>query len=220
MRAQFSIEFVIDVSIILVLVIFLIVFFSTFGNTHYNAAVMNSVCSEIAQGINLVTSSGSFPVVQYVPLLNDTAFNSYNISVSDGIIIIYLQPSGGRPASLIANTNVVSCGANTRNTDNESFGLSNLAIYKNSTGIAIAYLYSNSTNNTFPTTVYGGGFPGGAVLYLKSPGGIMTTLAYELSSFVYTNATYIETLSAGSYKFYAQSEQDPSIKVALPFTKS
>lgn len=220
MRGQFSIEFVIDVSIILVLVVFLVVFFSTFGNTHYNAAVMNSMCAEVAQGINLVASSNGFPTVQQIPLLNDTAFASYNISVSDGIIIIFLKSSNGKPASLVSDTNAVSCGADTRNTANESFGLSNLAVYYNSTGVTIAYLYGNNTNSTFPTSVFGRGFPGGAVLYLNAPGGLVKTLAYEPSSFVYSNSTVIESLSPGSYSFYAESELDSSVHVLLPFTKS
>ncbi len=220
MRGQFSIEFVIDVSLMLVLVAFLVIFFSTLNDTHYNAAVMNSMCSEIAQGINIAASSTSFSLVQYVPILNNTIFKSYNISVSNGILIIYLQSVAGIPASFVANTNIVSCGTATRNTDNESFGLSDLAVYQNSTGIAIAYLYTNSSSIVSPATVFGGGFPGATLLYLESPGGVMTVLANEPSFFVYSNATLVNALPAGVYAFYAQNEQNPAIKVALPFTVS
>ncbi|MCL5009883.1 MAG: hypothetical protein M1433_02825 [Candidatus Parvarchaeota archaeon] len=220
MNGQFSIEFVIDVSIILVLVIFLVVFFSTFGNTHYNAAVMNSLCTEIAQGINLAVSSNGFPVTQYIPAFNETPFNTYNISISNGIIIIFLESSGKTPSSLVSNTNVVSCGANTRDTANESFGLSNLAIYYNSTDVTAAYLYGNNTKDSFPTTVFGGGFPGATTLYLESTGRTPSVLAYEPSSFVYSNATLIDSLPPGQYEFYAQSEKNPQISVDLPFTKS
>ena len=220
MRSQFSIEFVIDVSFILVIIAFLIVFFVSFSNTHSSASSMSNICAQIANGINTVVASGGLPVVSYIPLLNNTAFQNYNISVSDGVIVIYLLSSNGVPAALISNTNVVSCGANTLATANESFGLSNLAIYQNNSAVELAYLYGNYTNSAYPLNVHGGGFSGNTSLYLVYPNQTRRLLAYETSPFSYSSAILIEGLPTGNYQFYASALSNSVVAVSLPFSKT
>ncbi len=223
MRGQFSIEFVIDVSFVLIIVAFLIVFFASFINTNSAAVSMNNICDQISQGINGVSSSGGLSSIQYVSLTNGTARQTYNVTVSDGIVIIYLLNSNGRSSALIANTNVVSCGADTRATANETFGFSNLAIYENSSNIELAYLYGNySGNSAYPLSIRGGGFSGNASLYLVYSNGTSSLLngTEPGKGFSYDSIALIQTLPAGSYQFYAEEGLDGSIHVSLPFSKT
>jgi hypothetical protein len=181
---------------------------------------MSNICVQIANGINTVVASGGLQVVSYIPLLNNTAFQNYNISVSDGVIVIYLLSSNGVPAALISNTNVVSCGANTLATANESFGLSNLAIYQNNSAVELAYLYGNYTNSAYPLNVHGGGFSGNTSLYLVYPNQARRLLAYETSPFSYNSAILIEGLPTGNYQFYASELSNSAVAVSLPFSKT
>ncbi len=230
MRGQFSIELVIDVSFILIIVAFLVIFFSSFLNTNSSAVTMSSVCNQIALGINTVSSSNGFSSIQYIPLLNNTKQASYNISVSNGIVVIELVGTDGKPVSaLVANTNVVSCGADTRATANETFGLSNLAAYQNENStLELAYLYGDYSeplilnNSAYPLTIYGGGFSGKVSLYLVYANGIATLLSDNESGkgFNYSSLSKIEALPTGTYQFYAQENLNSAIHVSLPFSKT
>ncbi len=226
MRGQFSVEFVIDVSFILIIVAFLIVFFASFVNTDPSVVTMNTMCNQISQGIDSASSSAGFSSTQYVSLINTTSQQFYNISVSNGIVIIELLGPNGKQPSLIANTNVVSCGADTRATANETFGLSNLVIYPNSSKIDLAYLYGNySDDSAYPLTISGGGFSGNTSLYILYQNGTSSLLANynpseAASGFTYISLLKIETLPTGDYQFYAQEDLDNSIHVSLPFSKT
>jgi archaellum component FlaG (FlaF/FlaG flagellin family) len=228
MKGQFSVEFIIDVSIILVLVAFLVFFFSNFANANTIAATMSSVCSQVAQSINAVASSGGLSMVQSLPLLNTTGNEPYNISVSDGVIIIHLIQTSSKPLALIANTNTVSCGSNTRATANESFLMSNLAVFQNGTTINLAYLSGNYTiivgssrsSSTYPITIDGGGFVGNSSFSLLYPNGTSSIISYYQAQFVYNSTLLIASLSSGNYNFYLKELSNPLVSVSLPLVKS
>ena len=128
MRGQFSFEFVIDVGIALIIVAFIVVFFTSISNTNSRAVTMSGVCTLIADTINSVSNSPAPFSVDYLPLINETSFQNYTIQVSDGVIVIYLLQNSALPKSLVSNLNVVSCGADTKLTDTETFNFSNLAV--------------------------------------------------------------------------------------------
>ena len=221
MRAQSSLEYVLDVSVVIVIVAFLLTFFSAFTNPHTNAAVMSNLCSVIAQSINSVANGGGFSSVVYSPLLNMTTFRNYNISVSNGVVLIYLLSSTGKiPNALIANTNIISCGANTRLTNNESFKLSNLALYKYNNVVNLAYLYANYSSSNIPIELFGGGFSGNVTLYLAYPNSTMSFIATNPSPFSYNSTDAVAVLPPGSYSFYAQDSNNRGVHVILPFVKS
>jgi uncharacterized protein YpmB len=91
MRGQFSVEFVIDLSFVIGIVAFIAVFFANVANINYAAVSMNSICTQIAQGINSVSNSGGLSTVTDLDLLNMSnlqGVQSYNVSISKGIKIV------------------------------------------------------------------------------------------------------------------------------------
>jgi hypothetical protein len=218
MRSQFSFEFVIDVAVALVIVAFLVVFFSSISNTNSKAVTMSGVCSLIADTINSVSNSPAPSSVDYLPLVNITSFQNYTISVSDGVIIIYLLHDGSIPSNLISNTNVVSCGADTTLTASETFNFSNLAVYRNSSVMTLAYLYANYSTGFIPSFVYGGGFPSSVDFYISYPNGTTSLIKTEPSSFTYDIGLNTSFFTVGEYNLIAQSIQDPAVRVSLPFS--
>lgn len=233
MRSQFSLEFVIDVSFVLVIVAFLVVFFATFTNTNQSTNVMNAMCSEISQSMNTVSNSGGLSTVQYLGLLNLSAGKMYNISVSNGIIIIQAVSVSSRAQALVANTNVVSCGADTMATANESFLSSNLAVYSNDSLVNLAYLSPNYTSisgstktiETYPLTLNGGGFSGNSSLSLTYPNGTTTVIAYKQQPFTFnvsdpSSPTCICNLQTGNYVFSLKELNNPSVYVTFPLSKT
>lgn len=218
MRGQFSIEFLIDVSLVIILVGFLSVFLGTFTHTDTIVQTMSNLCSLTAQGINFVSNSAGFSAVRHVFLLNQTLTQNYNFSVSRGVIIVFLVPSSGIPSVLVSGTNAVSCGADTRLTANESFGLGNMAVYKNGTTINLAYLYANKSQNGEPTELFGGGFSGNVTVYLTYTNGTTAPLVQQNRTFSYNVSTFVPLLPAGIYSFTAQQISEPQIYVSFPFT--
>ena len=218
MRSQFSFEFVIDVAVALVIVAFLAVFFASISNTNSKAVTMSGVCSLIADTINSVSNSPAPSSVDYLPLVNITSFQNYTISVSDGVIIIYLLHDGSIPSNLISNTNVVSCGADTTLTASETFNFSNLAVYRNNSVMTLAYLYANYSTGFIPSFVYGGGFPSSVDFYISYPNGTTSLIKTEPSSFTYDIGLNTSFFTVGEYNLIAQSIQDPAVRVSLPFS--
>ena len=215
MRGQFSFEFVIDVSFVLILIAFIAVFFTHISAGNPTVSTMNSICYEIADSINSVSSSAGLHVIQYLPLLSFTSFQNYTINVSNGIVIIFEKSING--GNLLAGTNLVSCGANTMLTENESFGLSNLALYTNSSNIALAYMYANYSDN-LPYYLSIGGFTGKVNLSLVFSNGTATTLTVHNSPFTYFANTKSMPLFTGVYNYVATSVSDSKIYAVLPFS--
>jgi hypothetical protein len=215
MKGQFSFEFVLDVSFVLILIIFIAVFFAHLSAGNSTVSNMNGICYEIADSINSMATSNGFQTIQYLPLLTFTQFQNYTINVSNGIIIIYQSSLyGGR---LLAGQDLTSCGADTALTENESFELSNLALYTNSTNIALAYEYANYSDN-LPSYLHIGGFTGRVNISLAYPNGTSSTLTVQNSPFTYFVNTKAIALPAGVYNFVAASVINPSIYVDLPFS--
>ncbi len=228
MKAQFSLEFVLDVSFIIVIIAFLVLFFANFTNTNPTANAMNALCSQITQEIDLVSNSGGLSTVQYLNLLNTSSPQHYNISMSGGVVIIHVVSTSSKPLALVANTNTISCGADTLATANESFLLSNLAIFQNDSLVDLEYLSPNYTliigsshsTSTYPVTIDGGGFAGNASFSLAYPNGTIEILHYETGPFAYNSSPLISALSAGNYVFSLTELSNPSISVTLPLAKS
>ncbi len=211
MKAQFSIEFLIDVSVVLVIVAFISIFFSQFLNPPKNATTMQNICTIIANSINSVSNYGGLSSVFYMPLLNITQYNTYNISISHGIVIVSNTNGNQR-------TNAVSCGADTFATANESFLLSNLVLFSNGTIASAAYLYGNNGLSE-PSQVYGGGFSSNVSLYLVEPNKTTIFVSNESPTFSYTISLLLGGLPAGVYTLYAKENAYPSITVYMPFSK-
>ena len=218
MRGQFSFEFVIDVGIALIIVAFIVVFFTSISNTNSRAVTMSGVCTLIADTINSVSNSPAPFSVDYLPLINETSFQNYTIQVSDGVIVIYLLQNSALPKSLVSNLNVVSCGADTKLTDTETFNFSNLAVYKNSSITALAYLYANYSIGFVPSFVYGGGFTGSVNLSLAYPNGTTTLIKTEPGTFNYDIGQNTSLLGPGEYNLIARSNIEPEVFVTLPFS--
>ena len=215
MKGQFSFEFMIDVAFVLILIAFIAVFFTHISAGNPTVSDMNGICYEIADSINSMASSNGFETIQYLPLLSFTKQENYTINVSNGIIIIYeSQLYGGK---LLAGQDLTSCGADTALTENESFSLSNLALYTNSTNIALAYEYANYSDS-LPDYLFIGGFTGKVNLSLEYSNGSATTLTVQDSPFTYFANTKSIALPAGVYSFVATSVTNPSIYVDLPFS--
>jgi hypothetical protein len=215
MKGQFSFEFVVDVSFVLVLVAFIAVFFAHISAGNPTVFDMNGICYEIADSINSMTVSNGMQTIQYLPLLKFTKFENYTINVSNGIIIIYESSLNG--GKLLAGQDLTSCGANTMLTENESFGLSNLALYTNSIYTALAYEYANYSDN-LPNYLFIGGFTGKVNLSLDFSNGTIKTLAVKNSPFTYFANTKSIALPAGVYDYVATSVANPRIYVDLPFS--
>jgi hypothetical protein len=214
MKGQFSFEFVVDLAFVLVLIAFIAVFFTHISTGNPTVSRMNGICYEIASSINSLASSNSF-TVEYLPLLNFTSFENYTINISNGIIIVY--DGSLNSGSLVAGQNIVSCGSNTMLTENESFGLSNLALYVNSSNIALAYEYANYSQN-LPMYLDVGGFAGKVNLSLEYANGTYSTLAMQNSPFTYFANTQSIPLPAGTYNYVVTSVFNPDIHVELPFS--
>ncbi|MCL5976017.1 MAG: hypothetical protein M1580_00265 [Candidatus Parvarchaeota archaeon] len=215
MKGQFSFEFVIDVSFVLVLIAFIAIFFTHISAGNPTVSKMNSICYEIADSINSIATSNGLQTVEYLPLLQFTSFENYTINVSNGVIIIYESSLYG--GKLLAGQDLTSCGANTMLTENESFGLSNLALYTNSTDIAMAYEYANYSDN-LPNYLFIGGFTGKVNLSLDFSNGTIQTLAVSNSPFTYFANTKSIALPAGIYNYVATSVSNPNIYIDLPFS--
>lgn len=231
MRAQFSVEFVLDVSFIIAIVAFIAVFFANTANINYGAASMNTICQQIAQTINAVSNSGGLTRIQHLNLLNLSGLQglqSYNVSISRGVIIIYLTTTSSKPLALITNTNIVSCGSDTLATANESFLASNLAVFKNQSAVDLAYLAGNYTfisgptksATTYPVTIDGGGFVGNASFSLLYPNGTEQVLKYYTAPFIYNSTALVGSLSTGNYNFYLTELSNSYIYVTLPLAKN
>ncbi|MCL4399002.1 hypothetical protein M1293_00610 [Candidatus Parvarchaeota archaeon] len=218
MKSQFSVEFLIDVSIVLVLVAFLAAFFLSLSNTQQNAVYMNGVCSVIAQAINSVSNSVSPYTAVNLPISSISTSNNLNVTISNGIIITFLLINGKPASNLLANTNVVSCGADTRLTANESFLLSSLYIYKNSDIIDLAYLYANYSTSLEPQEIFGGGFSSNVTLFLDYPNGTASNIGNEYPTFSYNATSIVQTLNPGVYAFSAKQVSDPNVMVELLFS--
>ncbi|EFD92953.1 MAG: hypothetical protein BJBARM5_0327 [Candidatus Parvarchaeum acidophilus ARMAN-5] len=162
MRGQFSFEFVIDVAFVLLLVTFIAIFFAHISPGSSTISKMSGICSEITSSINSLSTSNGFTELAYIPLLSYTSFQNYTINISNGIMIIYESSLYG--GKLLAGQDLVSCGANTMLTENESFELSNLVAYTNNSDIALAYEYANYSDS-LPYYINIGGFTGD-VIYL------------------------------------------------------
>ncbi len=215
MRGQFSFEFVIDVAFVLILIAFIAVFFSHISPGNTTVSTMNGVCYEIADSINSISSSNGFSSVEYLPLLTFTTRENYTINISNGIIILYESSLYG--GKLLAGQNLVSCGANTMLTDNESFGLSNLVLYTNSSDIALAYEYANYSD-FLPYYIKIGGFTGKVNLELLYANGTVSNLTTQTSPFTYFADTESIALPAGLYDYIATSVSNPDVYVKLPFS--
>lgn len=215
MRGQFSFEFVIDVAFVLILIAFISVFFAHISSGSPTVSKMNSICEEMSTAINSISSSAGFNTIEYLPLLTYTSFQNYTINMSNGIIIIYESSLYG--GKLLAGQDLTSCGANTMLTENESFKLSNLALYTNSSYIALAYEYANYTDN-LPYYINIGGFTGNVNLSLEYANGTYSTLTVQSSPFTYLADTESIPLPAGAYNYVATSVSNPSIYVDLPFS--
>ena len=215
MRGQFSFEFIIDVSFVLILIAFIAVFFTHISAGNPTVSDMNGICYEIADSINSMVTSNNLQTIQYLPLLTFTKFENYTINVSNGIIIIYESSLYG--GKLLAGQDLTSCGANTMLTENESFRLSNLALYTNSTYTALAYEYANYSDN-LPNYLFIGGFTGKVNLSLNYPNGTSVTLTQQNSPFTYFANTKSIALPAGIYNYVAESTSNPKIYVTLPFS--
>ncbi|MGC8533029.1 MAG: hypothetical protein ACP5MV_00120 [Candidatus Parvarchaeum sp.] len=215
MKGQFSFEFVVDVAFVLILIAFIAVFFTHISAGNPTVSKMNGICYEIADSINSIATSNGMQTIQYLPLLQFTAFQNYTINVSNGVIIIYESSLDG--GKLLAGQDLTSCGANTMLTENESFGLSNLALYTNSTNIALAYEYANYSDN-LPNYIFVGGFTGKVNLSLYYANGTTVTLTQQNSPFTYFANTKSIALPAGIYNYVATSVSNPKIYVDLPFS--
>lgn len=215
MKGQFSFEFVIDVAFVLVLIAFIALFFARISAGNPTVSDMNGICDEMADSINSMALSNNLQTVQYLPLLTFTKFENYTINVSNGIIIIYESSLYG--GKLLAGQDLTSCGANTMLTENESFGLSNLALYSNSTYTALAYEYANYSDN-LPAYIFVGGFTGKVNLSLDYQNGTTVTLAVKNSPFTYFANTESIALPAGIYDYVATSVSNPKVYVDLPFS--
>ncbi|MCL4398673.1 MAG: hypothetical protein M1322_00010 [Candidatus Parvarchaeota archaeon] len=215
MKGQFSFEFVIDIAFVLILIAFIAVFFAHVSAGNPTVSNMNGICYEIADSINSIAASNGLQTIQYLPLLTFTRLENYTINVSNGIIIIYESSLYG--GKLLAGQDLTSCGANTMLTENESFGLSNLALYTNSTDIALAYEYANYSDN-LPDYIFVGGFTGRVNLSLDFSNGTTATLAVQNAPFTYFANTKSIALPAGIYNYVAESVSNPKIYVDLPFS--
>ena len=215
MKGQFSFEFVIDVSFVLIIIAFIAVFFTHISAGNPTVSKMNGICYEIADSINSLASSNGFNAIEYLPLLSFTSLENYTINISNGILIIYESSLYG--GKLLAGQDLASCGANTMLTENESFGLSNLVLYTNSSYVALAYEYANYSDS-MPYYVTVGGFTGEVNLSLEYANGTYSTLAVKQSPFTYFVDTESIPLSAGAYNYIATSVSNPSIYVELPFS--
>ncbi len=215
MKGQFSFEFIIDVAFVLALIAFIAVFFTHISAGNPTISKMNSICYEIADSINSLASSNGFSTIQYLPLLTFTTFENYTINISNGIIIIYQSSLYG--GKLLAGQDLTSCGANTMLTENESFGLSNLALYTNSSNVALAYEYANYSDN-LPSYINVGGFTGKVNLSLEYDNGTYSTLTVQNSPFTYFANTQSIALPSGAYNYVATSVSNPDIYVDLPFS--
>ena len=215
MRGQFSFEFVIDVSFVLIIIAFIAVFFTHISAGNPTVSKMNGICYEIADSINSLTSSNGFNTIEYLPLLSFTNFGNYTINLSNGILIIYESSLYG--GKLLAGQDLTSCGANTMLTENESFGLSNLVLYTNSSYAALAYEYANYSDN-LPYYINVGGFTGKVNLSLEYANGTYSTLTVKNSPFTYFADTGAIPLPAGAYNYVATSISNPSIYITLPFS--
>ncbi len=208
MKSQFSIDFLISLSIVLAIVAFLFLFIMpiTFNNGSQQMQ-MYSICNYLSDSMNSVLSSYSNFSSYNLNLLNSGfTYYPYNVSISNGIIIIKYQNS------------IVSCAADASKMKSESFLFSNLNIYRNYTNISVAYLYGNDELG-IPSIVYGGGFLKNVSLYLIYPNGTSTLLNNSLP----TKFTYnfnISIKSPGLYKFYAIDNYYHNINVEFPFTYS
>ena len=118
---------------------------------------------------------------------------------------------------MLAGQDLTSCGANTMLTENESFGLSNLALYTNSSYTAVAYEYANYSDN-LPNYIFVGGFTGKVNLSLDYPNGTAVTLLQQNSPFTYYANTKLVALPSGIYNYVAESVSNPKIYVDLPFS--
>ena len=215
MKGQFSFEFVIDVAFVLLLIAFLAVFFTHISAGNPTVSKMNGICYEIADSVNSISTANGFQTVEYLPLLTFTSFENYTINISNGIIIIYESSLYG--GKLLAGQDLTSCGANTMLTENESFGLSNLALYTNGTDTALAYAYANYSDN-LPSYIFTGGFTGQVNLSLEYANGTYSTLTVQNSPFTYFADTKSIALPAGIYNYVATSVSNPKIYVDLPFS--
>lgn len=206
MRAQFSIEFLISLGIILAIVAFLFLFLMPLASNAGNQQMqMYSICTAISDGLNSVVSSqGNFSDYSLNLLSNQFTYYPYNISVSNGVIILTYQQ------------NVVSCAADTLSSKSEFFNYSNLNLYRNGTTVGVAYLYGDN-NLMRPAMVYGGGFLTTVSLYLTYPNGTSVLLNNSLpSQFSYH---LNEALSqSGLYYLNAMDNNYHEIDVEFPFT--
>ena len=217
-KAQFSVEFLIDVSIILVLVVFLAVFFFSLSNTQQDAEYMSGMCSIISEAINSVSNSAATYAAVNLPISSISTSNNVNVTISNGIIITFLLINGKPASNLQVNTNVLSCGADTRLTANESFLLSSLYVYKSSDLINLAYLYANYSTPLEPQELFGGGFASNVTLLLDYPNGTSTDLGQEFPGFSYNATSAVQGLSPGLYFFSAEETSNPQINVQLLFS--
>ncbi len=218
MRAQFSFEFVIDVALALVVIGFLIAFFTSISSNNSDAGEMNGVCTLVANSINSVTEAGGLSTVVYLPLQNFTVYQNYTINVSKGVIIVYNYANKKIPSRFLAGQNIVSCGASTTATQNESFEPSDLALYQYNNSVSIAYVYANYTSNFYPYFVYVGGFPQNATLYLQYPNSTLLKLDDGMTPYIYDAYLYLPTLPAGAYTLVAKSDNNTAIMASQSFS--
>ena len=212
MRAQFSSEFVIDASIVVIVVSFLLLFFSPLLSQNTGSIYLSSACTEVADSVNTVADSNGASAIIYTPLLNETPFGYYNVTLSNGIITVYSNLSR-------YTTQLVSCGADTYRTGSESFLLSNLAVYSSGSTVGAAYLYGSSASSSVPPSViYGGGFQSSVTLYLVSAASYIKNYS-ESQSFSQSVSSEISTLADGSYAFLAVQNNNTRIRVLFPFSK-
>ncbi len=218
MRAQFSFEFVVDVALALVIIGFIVAFFSSITTNNTAAGDMNGICSLIADSVNSVVNSGGLSATVYLPLQNMTAAANYTINVSNGVIIVYAYFNKKIPAKFLSGTNVVSCGANTRATANESFEPANLVLYANYSDVAIGYVYANYSANYYPYFVYVGGFYGKATLYLQYSNGTLLKLMDATSPYIYNANVGLPILTTGEYTLLVEADNNTALSASQSFT--
>lgn len=203
-KGQLSIDFLVSVSVLVIVVSILTIFFLPYMHPDYTQISIYGACNYISSYISYLSDTPSNSSFIQLPLLENYQIGTLNVSIF------------GKDVIIRSKTSSTVCFSGVPLTVNESFGTSNLWVYKlPGGGTYVAYFYQEGSGVT--GIFAGGGLYPSASVYITYPNGTSEELVGSLTSpFTYDASSVVSELKPGEYSFYAEDTDYPQIKVGFP----